>query len=213
MTSILNPWCCGITGGNADQEVFISSCERGQPFGDQQDLERRCPDFLSLLVALNTPLPFPAFPRFRAAGFTLIWRGIASLRMVVRVVRASRAVRRANPCAMICRCHLPTSSAVMSASAQPPNFWSQVIHSQVPFLVDKTCGLRAANPREVFLPHQPVPANGRSQCRATSHCHLRTAVSSTCPQPERRVCTRYPHRGPPCDLAASTRTLQTVAIS
>jgi hypothetical protein len=39
------------------------------------------------------------FPRLRAAGFTLICRGIASLRIVVRVVRASLAVRRANPAA------------------------------------------------------------------------------------------------------------------
>jgi hypothetical protein len=50
-----------------------------------------------------------------------MYRGMASPRTVVKVDRASRAVRREYPLAAICRSQALTSSAVMEASARFPN--------------------------------------------------------------------------------------------
>jgi hypothetical protein len=50
-----------------------------------------------------------------------MYRGMASPRTVVKVDRASRAVRREYPPAAICRSQALTSSAVMEARVRFPN--------------------------------------------------------------------------------------------
>jgi hypothetical protein len=106
----------------------------GATFGKQESLRRGWPYLLGFLRLFDSPLSFLALPALRAAVLTLMYRGLASPRIVLSSFRASRAVRGLYPLLTSSFSRVATSCASIPLSGRWPNR-GRIISSIMPLYV------------------------------------------------------------------------------